>query len=432
MNIFLIIGAIAIVGGLVYWKRDWFKRNLKKVAFGTATVAMAASVISPTDRLIKINDIPDFLNVDGREISIQYTDDNSGENFIIKTDAEDYYGWGGSIIFYFSVSNVSTQNQNAQIVFSNNDVDVLGIQKFVKNDTTSIATTSGSVDVVSTTWQYVLLEEAKTPIGAVVRKDMKSSITENQFLTFINAGETQFFKGRLNIPNTVNGEEWFIEVIGSKNDYGHLDPTAWSDEIDFNSGTYSTGNLKTQNGWDVGSATFQVNTDNPLEGDQGVDSNGAQGVEVRKTNLTATDDGIVYVRYEHTSIGEDGAWFGLRSSVAFVLIATFRSGDIWLSDGATAVSEDSGLNYTANTPGVLKVIYDTATGNDFSIDYAEGGTYQGETAPNAVNDQGDITQVELGAKGGSQVHYADNITATDPTSVAAPNDNPTGIIIQQW
>ena len=427
MNIFLIIGVIVVMGSLIYWKRDWIKRNSEKVAIAGTTVFLTASIIAPVDRLLKVNDIPDFLNVDGREISIQYTDNNSGENLIIKTDSENYYGWGGSIIFYFSVTNVSAQDQNAQIMFSNNDIDVLAIQKFVRNDEVVIATTTENkpAKIVTTVWEDISIEDVKSPIGIVTRKDMKSSITENQFITSINSGETQFFKGRLKIPNTVNGEEWFIEAIGSKDDYGHLDPTGWTDEIDFESPTYDLGALNGQDSWTSGYSGHQVQATSGtsvLEGSQSVATAGtASGMAFAGRALTASDDGIVYIQMHHTivAVGNSSwvSYWNLRGASDWIIYATFcDDGNIYVGSGCVT---DSGINFTVDTDAVLKIDYNTDAEDTYFIDYWESGSWAGQAGPYTPNSDEPIISIRISfaehAGTVGEFLYWDNLTTNDPT-----------------
>ena len=58
------------------------------------------------------------MTLDGRQVT--YTDENDGEDLIIKTDQSDYFNLGGNIVVYYSITNNSDQNQNIATVFCSN------------------------------------------------------------------------------------------------------------------------------------------------------------------------------------------------------------------------------------------------------------------------------------------------------------------------
>jgi hypothetical protein len=74
------------------------------------------------------------FKIKNKEIKFDYTDDNSNENLIIKTDEKSYYGISTSEVL-FSVTNESGHDENfgLQAYFPDNNGQVEKIQKWTKN-----------------------------------------------------------------------------------------------------------------------------------------------------------------------------------------------------------------------------------------------------------------------------------------------------------
>ena len=60
------------------------------------------------------------INIDGKEVRYDYTDDNSNETLLIYTDQKDYYGFG-SIRANFAIKNISGKDQNIKVFISTGD-----------------------------------------------------------------------------------------------------------------------------------------------------------------------------------------------------------------------------------------------------------------------------------------------------------------------
>lgn len=222
-------------------KRDGLKSYLKKrwkriLVVAGATTILTASVLAPTP-------IPVLsFNVDGQNIEVAYTDDNTDEDLIIRTNQKDYLNLGGNITIYFSVLNTSGKDQEIKTVFSFQDSS--GDKKFVKNieeyagetiteniipaywehsttGDTFIATTTQQIE--KTLWQEHTLNDFNVQaVSVITRKDIKKthSLKENTFL--LAKDETKFFRARIAYTDFQGAEQIFQEVFGDKGGYGHL------------------------------------------------------------------------------------------------------------------------------------------------------------------------------------------------------------------
>lgn len=162
--------------------------------------------------------------------TIAYTDDNKDETFIIKTDNSDYVSMGGRVGVYYSVTNVSLEDQDADIVFSlGKDQDVHNVTRFVENEATykiipAIATSSEQrIETLTPKWEELSFNE-KFDIKdvALTRKDTKSREINKVFSDSFKSGETKYYRSEMSIPYGITEHEWFIEVAGEKGAYGHL------------------------------------------------------------------------------------------------------------------------------------------------------------------------------------------------------------------
>jgi hypothetical protein len=95
--------------------------------------------ISYQNGLVKTDDKPknidkDKLNVDGREINFTWTDNNSNENLIIKSDQKNYFGLTNADM-YFSVENtgVRAEDVNFQFYFPATSSSVMQVNELVPN-----------------------------------------------------------------------------------------------------------------------------------------------------------------------------------------------------------------------------------------------------------------------------------------------------------
>ncbi len=146
---------------------------------GGCSINNEVKLVAEDLRLGAIDAIPAFLSIDGVDKSIEFTDENIGEDFIIKTDSYNYYGFGGNSLVYFTITNVSKTNQNGDVAFSFSDKKYISsIRKFVRNEevteTKLIPATATSTEqeistkVTKTIWEYLPI--FKIDIPKITRK----------------------------------------------------------------------------------------------------------------------------------------------------------------------------------------------------------------------------------------------------------------------
>ncbi len=74
------------------------------------------------------------IEVDGQRIAMEYTDENSDENLIIRTDKKNYFGLSNAEV-YFSVENVGVRDEDIdlQFYFPSATSGVVKLEKLIKN-----------------------------------------------------------------------------------------------------------------------------------------------------------------------------------------------------------------------------------------------------------------------------------------------------------
>lgn len=205
------------------------------------------------------------INDNGKTVTMAYTDNNSGEDVIIRSDKADYYDND----IYFSVKNNTAIDQTFDIFFTleNDKTWINGIKEYVSptefapTATISINQTKVGLDLKMGT------KKRKTTVGSSTRG----------FRDSIGAGQTSFYKAQLIAPQGTIKQEFFIEAVGNFGGYGHLDPTFTANgnaQIDtaqskfggasglFAAGTdsISTGNSQDWNFGTAGNGDFTVET----------------------------------------------------------------------------------------------------------------------------------------------------------------------------
>ncbi len=121
--------------------------------------------------------LPEEIVLAGESIPLLWTDNNEGENLIIKSDKRYYDGRDSSEV-YFSITNISAQAQKPDIKF---------------------------------------LFDQKEGRG------MKELALLNSQNALIASGQTNFYKAVIYYPQNSQGE-FFIEAKGDNGGYGYLDP----------------------------------------------------------------------------------------------------------------------------------------------------------------------------------------------------------------
>jgi hypothetical protein len=233
------------------------------------------------DRLIKINSIADTVAIGEKEKQISFTDDNTGENFIIKSDYGNYATLGGDIMVYFSVTNVSGLNQDANILFSmaggqfirsverfdGNTITTETIQETTQvSSSTKAITIDKAIEHSTANWTTIFFDNFDVTKTEIVRKSVLNNKADKNFKDNFKVNETKYYRAVISVPLQDEKKEWFIEAFGIN--YGHLDPNLWVYEQKFND--LNTATIIGQDSWalttGVNASTLVVETNTPAEG----------------------------------------------------------------------------------------------------------------------------------------------------------------------
>jgi len=374
------------------------------------------------------------VSIDGETKSIAYTDENEGEDLIIKSDQENYFNFGGSITVHFSIFNSSKEDQNIKTAFSFSD----GTTKYVKNlyeyDGEEIEkytpppyfdnTTTDSMIFPKeefrevTKWKELALQDFTTK--TIERKDLKDTEPQKEATLFIKSGETKFLKADINFTDLKGQEEFFIEAFGDKGSYGHLDPFTY--EQDFNA--LNTGDLNGQDGWS-GDALYDVVTDADSRYDDAGTGSGAKGVKIITPNtsgygidksVTAVTAGTLYVAMRNTAqAGEMGMY--LRQSATYMYFLGLGTANA-IFNGAVGNVLISG--YTADQWYVFAVEIDGA-GHRAKAKIHDGDDWSSWSSwtNGGGGSLSSISTIAFRAADGASTYYFDSISPDDIT-IAAP------------
>jgi len=171
--------------------------------------------------------------IDGIEMSIEYTDDNTDEDLIIHSNKSDYWNWAGSVTTYFSIYNKG-KSQDVTIAFSfPRDHQPLVYEEIGEKITNGYYLYHAtSTEYVATSTLTIWNELAQENFNKIDLLDTGIATALKQNTVSIASGETKFFKAIIrHFPQ--GREEFFIQAWGSKGAIGILDP--WTYTTDFDS-----------------------------------------------------------------------------------------------------------------------------------------------------------------------------------------------------
>ncbi len=162
----------------------------------------------------------DKIFVDGKEINFEFTDDNSDENLIIRSNRKDYYGVTDAVV-YFSVTNASAKREavNLQVHFPEDKGGVAKLEQLRKDIWTETELDGGELPSPNVFKQVFGQEIKRKHVPETMRP--KNSTRGGGHL--IGPGKTQYYKMRITYPAGTRGE-FFIEAVGDGQGYGLLDP----------------------------------------------------------------------------------------------------------------------------------------------------------------------------------------------------------------
>lgn len=208
------------------WVKEKGKAFWKWIVGALIVTASAASLLPSTIILPEVYPTP--IYVDGVERAFPNTDDIMGEDLIIFTDKGVYSGIDQSDV-YIVVRSEATSTQNVSLFFFFEDtLKSAGEVLFIKSPAFSLPATT-TKPITSVTQKLVSSDLTDDEYGSIVRssgvdvkgKDGYVPMRRDTFV--LKPGETKYFKTSIRFPVKVTGE-FFIEVVGDKGGYGHLDP----------------------------------------------------------------------------------------------------------------------------------------------------------------------------------------------------------------
>lgn len=223
--------------------KNWLKQKVKKILIATGIIGIAvASGIALQPK------VP-FIEVNGQRIEFAYTDNNSNENLIIRTDKQNYSG-DQQVDVYAMFENKSGIGQviNFSSFFADKNKSVSRISELALNvpyevtidDYGDVPTATGtSYGIIGNhketrykdEWQGIVLSttsisdySALLSISALPIKDKKGFLVDKSIQFPLLTDGISYFKATIEFPQYQKKEEFFIELVGSEGGYGHLDP----------------------------------------------------------------------------------------------------------------------------------------------------------------------------------------------------------------
>ena len=398
---------------------NWFKKHIKKflIAIGLLGVALAAG-IGGIDSPLPLAVLA--TAIDGKQTSIEYTDDNVGEDLIIRTDKSEYMNFAGNVGFYFSIYNATKDDQNVKIAFSFNKDYQPEVWEYDGEQTYEVAefhpaTATSSEIKEYTTYRTVVETKWKELSGndftaKTIQRKRTADKTLKENSAFIKSGETKFFRANVKYL-TKDREEFFIEAFGD-NTYGHLDP--WTYEINFNSPTYSTGDLNGQNTW-TGSVNFDVITATKYEGDQGADGLSTTGwtyIDLPVDTVSGTMYFAVRTDKTNGAIVYINGYYGASQ---FGGIFNFEGDSNKMSTAFADGIQDWFGNYNADQWYIVKFYYDGVAHQVQTSVYDGSSWTDGALHTLTAAQFSNFTKFQIYLQNVAGTHfYFDNITATNP------------------
>ncbi len=240
--------------------KAWIVRNGKIILVTLVAVLTAASLANlPSD------EVP-YVDVNGEIIAFLYTDDNTGENILIRTDRELYGAFNENelVTTYVLMGNNSGKSQNVSIYPTFNsyatDVEISRLyqdmpydteipvyeeQCKIVNSTTTVSETVCNNVLIGTSTQIAYRDEWRTePLTVFDEFEISVNLSKGSLerkvippeykaikksITYIDSDEIAYFKIQFRgVPPRIT-DEFFFEIVGDEGAYGHLDPTITSD-----------------------------------------------------------------------------------------------------------------------------------------------------------------------------------------------------------
>lgn len=201
---------------------SWIKRKIKHILIATGIIGVALAAT-----FIPNGEIPSII-VNGETIVFEYTDDNTGENLIIRTDKQTYGGWDGADV-YVMIENISGENQETKIKFIDpKQSEFLFKIGRLEKDVPYQITVSDYETITydcsdATTTKTCEREELIGTHQEMRYKDEWQELEDidNEAEFTLPKDKIAYFKTKITFPHQTEGE-FFIEITGDKQGWGHL------------------------------------------------------------------------------------------------------------------------------------------------------------------------------------------------------------------
>lgn len=349
----------------------WLKSKTKQVLIMTGIIGVAVAAGITLQQPEKIP----FVEIEGQVITFPYTDENNNENFIIRTDKEEYDNLFGktNVDVYIMVENKSGIGQvtDIQFYFPKEAITVNSISKMIPNGTYQAIVedfaTSTAID--STTSKEIVItkkisEHKEMRIGNIWQDDQITSFDKEDNKVLLSKGNLKekskpnqradkkvqvpilnqgisYFKVNIKIP-PLHREEFYIEVVGNEGGYGLLDPTLYEYYITNDDG--GAGNWGTyQNAQTFTPSISHTPTSVKLKlGDKHGASNETTTASIKAVDssgkATSTDlcSGVMYAG--SITATTTGDWYEITLTSCPVLVASTQYAIVLKCPDATALT----------------------------------------------------------------------------------------------
>lgn len=258
-----------------------------------------------------------LIEVDGKIIEFPYTDNNSNENIIIRTDKETYKAQ--SIIgtpyatVYIMVENKSGKIDKLHTLFHlDQDYKIFGIYELIDETydcSVLIATSSATLVQECEGNHWVKINPEKDLDYETLKiksskpiKEKKSNVSiDKKVSKSVLNGEITYYKVDIGAFAS-NEKEFFVEVLGEGGAYGHLDPSIFATPQDFEG--LNIGDLQGQDSW-TGDTEYDVQASVVYEGTKAVQivNPSAGGERIDKAGSNTPDGDISFYVRQTTTAG---------------------------------------------------------------------------------------------------------------------------------
>jgi hypothetical protein len=435
MNMAILTRTMTITSTMSLVQRDSI---MKKVIIIVWCLALTACSVDLGSDLKADNFV-----IDGQVVEIAFSDDNTNENIIIKSDQKDYFNPFGNFSFYFTVENLTGESQNIDVIFFLNEGEVLNIYQHdgtseeVVEEIQPTATSSerlGAELKRKTKWKNINIKQAtkKRPqsvkmsagkmLGAMEQISVKSvddKSANKTFTVYMADKEKLVFKGEMSKKNYEDENEFFIEAYGASSGYGQLDPWAFAESFD----SLNDGNLATQNNWTSANDTFTVGADYKFAGAKGLRGNGS-GSYIQ--DITSVTSGTFYFASKVVTQGSsgDGFFVQLRRSTSYCPTVKWYTGaGSSLDFGAFTNAGSYTFPFTGlstDTWYIFAIEFDAS--QNYKMKYkTAGGSWSSwsSTYKTYSNCSAGVTRFRIGQDAGWVVYF-DEVSDEDPDSTPPP------------